>query len=82
MAEQFKYFFETGDLFFCLRNMLFNRRLQAVKMSATWKELGLSGRQRVRDLWLQKDLGDVNGEFSASVPAHGAVLVKIGTRKP
>ena len=50
-------------------------------MSATWKELGLSGRQRVRDLWLQKDLGDFNGEFSATVPAHGALLLKIGTRK-
>jgi alpha-galactosidase len=60
---------------------LFNRGLQAAKMTATWKELGVSGRKRVRDLWLQKDLGDVNGEFSTSVPAHGAVLVKIGTGK-
>ena len=52
--------------------------LQPVKMSASWKELGLSGAQPVRDLWLHKDLGTVNGEFSAVVPAHGAVLVKIG----
>ena len=50
----------------------------AVKMRATWKELGLTGRQPVRDLWLQKDLGVMNGEFSAVVPAHGAILVKIG----
>lgn len=57
---------------------LFNRGLQPVKMRATWKELGLTGRQPVRDLWLQKDLGVMNGEFSAVVPAHGAVLVKIG----
>ena len=57
---------------------LFNRGLEAVKMRATWKELGLTGPQPVRDLWLQKDLGVVNGEFSAVVPAHGAVLVKIG----
>lgn len=57
---------------------LFNRGLQAVKMRATWKELGLTGRQPVRDLWLQKDLGVMNGEFSAVVPAHGAILVKIG----
>jgi alpha-galactosidase len=58
---------------------LFNRGLQAAKMTASWKELGLTGRKRVRDLWLQKDLGDMNGEFSATVPAHGAVLVKIGS---
>lgn len=57
---------------------LFNRGLQAVKMRATWKELGLTGSQPVRDLWLQKDLGAMNGEFSTVVPAHGAVLVKIG----
>src|SRR5690606_25018702 len=50
---------------------LFNRGLQPVKMRATWKELGLTGRQPVRDLWLQKDLGVMNGEFSAVVPAHG-----------
>jgi alpha-galactosidase len=57
---------------------LFNRGLQATKMTATWKELGLTGRQRVRDLWQHKDLGDFNGEFSQSVPAHGAMLVKVG----
>ena len=57
---------------------LFNRGLQPVKMSATWKELGLAGPQPVRDLWLHKDLGSVNGEFTVVVPAHGAALVKIG----
>jgi alpha-galactosidase len=60
---------------------LFNRGLQAVKMTATWKELGISGAQPVRDLWLQKDLASSNGEFAALVPAHGAVLVKIGRPK-
>jgi len=57
---------------------LFNRGLQPVKMSATWKELGLAGPQPVRDLWLQKDLATVNGEYTVVVPAHGTVLVKIG----
>jgi len=33
----------------------------------------------VRDLWLRNDLGRSDGSFAASVPAHGAVLVKIGT---
>jgi alpha-galactosidase len=60
---------------------LFNRGLQAVKMTATWQELGLSGPQPVRDLWLQKDLGTSNGEFSAAVPAHGSMLLKIGRPK-
>jgi alpha-galactosidase len=59
---------------------LFNRGLQAVKMTATWKELGITGRQLVRDLWLHKDLGTLNGELTVTVPAHGAVFVKIGAR--
>lgn len=57
---------------------LFNRGLQATKLRATWKELGLTGPKPVRDLWLQKDLGIINGELSAEVPAHGTILVKIG----
>jgi alpha-galactosidase len=31
----------------------------------------------VRDLWAHKDLGKMAGEFSADVPQHGVVLIKI-----
>jgi alpha-galactosidase len=31
----------------------------------------------VRDLWRQKDLGKFEGEFKASVPRHGVVLVRL-----
>jgi alpha-galactosidase len=57
---------------------LFNRGLQAASMTATWAELGIRGSQPVRDLWLQKDLGAKTDAFTAMVPAHGAVMVKIG----
>jgi alpha-galactosidase len=40
----------------------------------------VSGRQPVRDLWQQRDLGTFSDRFTAQVPAHGAVLVKIGRR--
>ena len=43
-------------------------------------DLGLTGRQAVRDLWQQKDLGEAEGQFTANVPRHGAVFVKIGKR--
>jgi hypothetical protein len=29
-------------------------------------------------MWLHKDLGGANDRFSALVPRHGALLVKIG----
>jgi alpha-galactosidase len=60
---------------------LFNRGLQPVKMTATWKELGIRGPQPIRDLWLQRDLGTFNDAFATTVAAHGAVLVKIGRSK-
>jgi alpha-galactosidase len=56
---------------------LFNRSLQAVEMTATWDELGITGARTVRDLWQQRDLGVVDTAFTARVPAHGAVLVRI-----
>jgi alpha-galactosidase len=57
---------------------LFNRNPVAAAITATWKELGLSGSQPVRDLWLQKDLAARASEVSATVPRHGAVFLKIG----
>src|SRR6185295_2537116 len=60
---------------------LFNRGLQAATMTATWQVLGLRGSQPVRDVWLQKDLGTKTDAFTTTVPAHGAVLIKIGAAR-
>jgi alpha-galactosidase len=57
---------------------MFNRGLQAAKVTARWADVGATGAQPVRDLWLQKDLGTFSNAFTADVPAHGAVLVKVG----
>jgi alpha-galactosidase len=57
---------------------LFNRGLQRASVTASWAELGVAGAQPVRDLWQQRDLGTSSDRFTATVPAHGAVLVKIG----
>lgn len=59
---------------------LFNRGQHAVKVTASWSDLGLRGSQPVRDLWQQKDLGAFKDSFSATVPQHGAILIKIGRR--
>lgn len=60
---------------------LFNRYFERMDVTAKWSDLGISGKQPVRDLWLQKDLGSFDGAFTASVPAHGAIMLKIGTPK-
>jgi alpha-galactosidase len=39
--------------------------------------LGWHGEHRVRDLWRQKELGDFTDTFSAKVPRHGVVLIRV-----
>jgi alpha-galactosidase len=60
---------------------LFNRSFAPAKVTARWADLGLSGRQPVRDLWLRKAAGMYDNEYTATVPSHGCVLVKVGKPK-
>ncbi len=57
---------------------LFNRGEMETSVTVKWGDLGLSGKQAVRDLWRQKDLGLFDGSFSAKVGRHGAVLIHVG----
>ena len=58
--------------------MLLNRSEQAANISANWSDLGLPyGPALVRDLWDRADRGLFTNSYSANVPAHGVVLVKI-----
>ena len=43
---------------------LCNRGEMEIDITAKWSDLGLTGKQRVRDLWRQKDLGEFDGSFS------------------
>jgi alpha-galactosidase len=60
---------------------LFNRGKAETKVTASWSDLGLTGKQKVRNLWSQKDLGNFKEKFEASVPKHGVVLVRIWPAK-
>jgi alpha-galactosidase len=46
-----------------------------------FKALGLSGKQKVRNLWSQQDLGTFNDRFESDVNYHGVVLMKISPVK-
>lgn len=56
---------------------LFNLEEKARRIAVSWSELGLSGRQRVRDLWRQKELGVFEGSFAVKVTRHGVSLVRL-----
>jgi alpha-galactosidase len=74
-----------GDTFLMVKNMadgskaigLGNRGEFETEVSASWEQLGISGRQRLRDLWRQKDLGVFKKAFKAKVPRHGVMLVSL-----
>jgi alpha-galactosidase len=40
-------------------------------------DLGLTGRWMLRDLWRQKDLGEVKGGMQLSIPHHGVRLLRL-----
>jgi alpha-galactosidase len=56
---------------------LFNRGRIERPVTVKWSDLGISGKQIVRDLWRQKDLGTFEKEFTAKVPRHGVVLIRV-----
>lgn len=56
---------------------LFNRSDKTSKISALWNDLNISGKQKVRDLWRQKDIGIFENYYSSEVPSHGVVLIRI-----
>jgi alpha-galactosidase len=60
--------------------LLFNRTAQQAQMHIRWEDLGIYGAVEARDLWSHQDLGLLPREFSAQVPAHGVVLLRVVPR--
>ena len=58
---------------------LVNRAAKASTISADWHNIGYPDalQASVRDLWAHKDLAQHTGSFSAEVPSHGVVMVRI-----
>src|SRR4030095_6068327 len=56
---------------------LFNRGENEAIVTAQWSDLGLTGKQIVCDLWRQKDLGEFDGKFQATVARRGVALARV-----
>jgi len=59
---------------------LFNRQRTGEQITANFTQIGMHGEAAVRDLWLKKDVGTFKDFYSAYVPPHGVVLVRIKAR--
>jgi alpha-galactosidase len=56
---------------------LFNRSESASKLTLDFKSIGAPASAKLRDLLDHKDLGAVQNSYSAEVPTHGVVLVRV-----
>jgi alpha-galactosidase len=56
---------------------LFNRSSQMADVTVYWAILGIDGKHKVRDLWRHEGAGTVRDSYSADVPQHGVVMLRI-----
>lgn len=56
---------------------LFNLGDEAATVTARWSDLKIAGRQTVRDLWRQKELGHFETQVQMTVAPHGAELIRV-----
>jgi alpha-galactosidase len=55
---------------------LLNRASEPADITFTWKELGIKGKRKLRDLWLHKDLGKFEGSFTGkNIASHDAIVL-------
>ena len=85
LGRQGKILRQTRDEFVLVKELedgskavgLFNLADQPAKLAITWADLGLTGNQRVHDLWRQKDLGKYRSQYETQVPRHGVALLRL-----
>ena len=56
---------------------LFNRGESTLKITLDFKAIGAPSSANLRDLWERKDLGTVQNSYTAEVPKHGVVFLKV-----
>src|SRR5437870_3059514 len=55
----------------------FNRAAEPATISLKWSDIGITGKWRVRDLWLHQDIEWPGPEYSVTVPPHGVVVLRL-----
>ena len=55
---------------------LFNLKNEEASLAINWSELMISGKNIIRDLWRQEDIGTYNNSFATQVAPHGVMMVR------
>ena len=57
---------------------LFNRGTQPAQINVKWSEVGITKENpKVRDLWTHRDINNAAAEYTANVPPHGVVMLRV-----
>ena len=56
---------------------LFNRSEAVYPITVQLKDVGFNGPVHARDLWAHKDLGTLQGSYTAVIPRHGVVMLRL-----
>ena len=84
-GKQGKRAWKSGDLEIWTRPLsggtfavaLFNRGTEPAKISVRWEDLGITGKWRLRDLWLHQDVEWQGPDYAPTVPGHGVVMLRV-----
>jgi len=56
---------------------IFNRHPSAMTTQVDFSKLGFSGPVKAKDLWLAKDLGTISAPYTATIPGHGVLFLRV-----
>ena len=56
---------------------IFNRHPGQLSVTVDFKQLGFNRSVKARDLWQQKDLGNLGPTYTVKIPGHGVLLLRV-----
>ncbi len=59
---------------------LLNRNSSTSNITVNFADVGIQGSVSVRDLWAKSDKGEFTGSYTASVPSHGTVVLRVSSK--
>jgi len=65
-----------GDIAVILFNRGFDKGGVDIDVDVKWKDLGIKGKYKVRDLWAKTDLGKQNG-YQGKLPVHSVIFLRL-----
>ncbi len=60
---------------------IFNFNDEATTTTVKWDELELKGKQQLRDVWRQRNIGSFYNQFTANIRPHGCIVVRATAAK-